>query len=135
MTTAMEVSVEGIEPAVARLQQLGADILGIIEPPLLRLGYRVESRAKEYPPQRPTDYVRTMKLGQSWFTDPVVRSGDALRLNMGSNRDYAIFVRSDERQAWMHRGHWETDEEILNDEMPGAVGEFRAAILGAVGGP
>lgn len=133
MSTAMDVTVEGIEPAVARLQQMGADILGIIETPLLRLGYRVDSREKKYPPQRPTDYVRTMKLGQSFFMDPVVRSGDALRLNMGSNRIYAPFVRSDERQAWMHRGHWETDEEILNDELPTAVNEFRASILGAVG--
>ena len=60
----LEVRIEGIDAAVGRLQAMGADLLGIIEPALLRGGYRTEAEAKEYPPQRQTDYVRTMKLGQ-----------------------------------------------------------------------
>lgn len=130
----LDATLEGVEPALARLRQLGADVLDIIEPPLLRLGYRVEGRMKEYPPQRPTTYRRTGKYGQAWFTDPTVRSGDEVRLNMGNRMAYSIYVGSDERQAWMHRGHWLTDEEALNEEMPRGVEEFRAAILGAVPG-
>lgn len=129
----LDATVEGVEPALARLRQLGTEVLDVIEPPLLRLGYRVENRMKEYPQQRPTTYVRTMMYGKAWFTDPVARSGDELRLNQGNKMVYAPFVGSEERQAWMHRGHWPTDEEVLNEELPRGVEEFRSAILGAVG--
>ena len=128
----LDATLEGVDVAVARLGQFGVDVLDVIEPPLLRLGYRVENRLKEYPEQRPTDYVRTMKYGQAWFTDPVVRSGDSLRLNQGNIMDYAPFVGSEERQAWMHRGFWPTDEEVLNEELPRGVAEFRSSILRAV---
>lgn len=130
----LEVRIDGIDAAVSRLQSMGADLLGIISPALLRAGYRTEAEAKEYPPQRPTEYVRTMKLGQSWFTDPVVRSGDNLRLMIGTKMEYAPYVRSEERQAWMHRGHWRTDEEIKNEQLGPMVEEMRVAILREAGG-
>ena len=125
----LDATLEGVEPALARLRQFGVDVLGVIEPPLLRMGYRVENQMKEYPPQRPTNYVRTGKYGQAWFTDPVIRSGDQVRLNQGNKIEYAPYVGSEERQAWMHRGHWPTDEEALNEELPRGVEEFRGAIL------
>lgn len=130
----LEVRIDGIDAAVSRLRDMGADLLGIIEPALLRAGYRTEAEAKEYPPQRPTEYVRTMKLGQSWFTDPVVRSGDNLRLMIGTKMVYAPYVRSEERQAWMHRGHWRTDEEIKNEQLGPMTEEMRVAILREAGG-
>lgn len=130
----LEVRIDGIDAAVSRLQGMGADLLGIISPAILRGGYRTEAEAKEYPPQRPTDYRRTNKLAQSWFTDPVVRSGDQVRLNIGSKLGYAPYVRSEERQAWMHRGHWRTDEEILNEQLGPVVEEMRVAILREAGG-
>lgn len=125
---------DGVDVALTRLRRLDADVLEVIEPPLQRLGYRVENRMKEYPPQRPTTYVRTGKYGQAWFMDPVVRSGDEARLNMGNRIDHGPWVGSAERQAWMHRGHWPTDEEALNEELPQGVNEFRAAIVGAATG-
>ena len=130
----LEVRIDGIDAAVARLQGMRADLLGIIEPALLRAGYRTEAEAKEYPPQRPTDYVRTGKLMQSWFTDPVVRSGDELRLMIGTRLAYGPYVRSEERQAWMHRGVWRTDEEVKNEQLGPMVEEMRAALVAAVGG-
>lgn len=129
----LNVQIDGVDAAVARLRNLGTDVFGVVEPALLRAGYRTERDAKEYPPQRPTEYVRTMKLGQSWFTDPVVRSGDELRLMIGTKMEYAPYVRSEERQAWMHRGHWRTDEEIKNEQLGPMVEEMRAAILHAAG--
>lgn len=130
-----EVTIDGVGPALARLRHLEADVLGIIEPPLLRFGHRVEDRNKTYPPKPANStYDRTMKLGQAWFTDPVVRSGDQARLNMGNKMIYAPFVKHEGSQAWMHRNVWETDETAMNEEMPQAVEEMRAALVAAAGG-
>ena len=128
----LDATLEGVDVALARLRQFNVNVLDVIEPPLLRLGHRVETRLKEYPEQRPTDYARTLAYQHAWFTDPVVRSGDSVRLNQGNIMEYAPFVGSEERQAWMHRGVWPTDEEVLNEELPRGVEEFRASILRAV---
>lgn len=129
----LEARLEGADEAIATLRGMGADLLDIVEPALQRGGYRSENKLKEYPSQRPTEYVRTMKLGQAWFMDPVVRSGDELLLNLGNRIGYAPYVQSQELQANVHRGYWETDEEILDQELPVVVEEMSAALNRAAG--
>lgn len=134
MQALIEARIEGADEAIAKLRGLGADLLGIVEPALQRGGYRVENELKEYPQQEPTDYVRTNLLAKTTFMDPVVRSGDEVRLNLGSPLPYAPFVRSKALQAWMHEGRWPTDEDILGAEMPKMTSEMGAALRRAAGG-
>lgn len=129
----LEAQLDGAEEAIAKLRGLGADLLEIVEAPLQRGGYRVENQLKEYPSQRPTEYIRTGKLMQAWFMDPVVRTGDELRLNIGNKIEYAPYVQSQVMQANIHRGHWPTDEEILAEELPRMTQEMSAALVRAAG--
>jgi hypothetical protein len=134
MQALMEAKIEGADEAIAKLKRLGADLIGIVEPAFQRGGYRVENELKEYPPQEPTDYVRTNLLGKSTFMEPMVRTADELRLNLGSPLTYAPFVRSKALQAWMHEGRWPTDEDILAAEIPRTSSEMSAALRRAAGG-
>lgn len=129
----LEAKLEGVDAAIAKLQALGVDLLDVVEDSLKRGGDRVENQMKEYPSQRPTDYRRTNTLQHAWFADPVVRSGDQLRLNIGNKTKYAPYVQSQVMQANIHRGHWPTDEEILQEELPRMTQEMSAALVRAAG--
>lgn len=134
MQALMEAKIEGADEAIAKLKRLGADLIGIVEPAFQRGGQRVEDELKEYPEQGSSDYRRTHVLGNSTFIDPMVRTADELRLNLGSPVSYAPFVRSKALQAWMHEGRWPTDEDLLAAEIPRTSSEMSAALRRAAGG-
>lgn len=121
---------------IAKLRRYQADLLAIVGPPLERGGLRVEGGMKPYPPPPPNSrYVRgapphSEKLGSRWTSRRI--EGDGFRgREVGNNASYAPRVQSTERQAPIHRGRWQTDEDVIRREMPAIVADVRRALTDA----
>lgn len=66
----------------------------------------VRVEARRYPPPKPT-YQRTFTLKRSWTQEV-----KGMVATIGNNTKYAPFVMDAAEQAWMHRGYWQTTEDI-----------------------
>lgn len=134
----IQVTVEGVETAVAKLRRLDANLLQIIEPPINRGAFYLESGLKEYPPPPPDSRYRrgvdprSERLGTRWTTEPR-RGADMIGRVVGNTASYAPYVQSAVRQAWMHRGRWKTDEEILRESQPALLDDIAGALRRAAG--
>nr|NIV32439.1 hypothetical protein [Anaerolineae bacterium] len=74
----------------------------------------IRAEIKPYPPKPPNStYDRTFTLYKSW-AKKVNRS--ALRAVIGSNVAYAPYVQDQDRQAWMHKGRWQTAQSVARDQ-------------------
>lgn len=82
--------------------------------PLRDNGEMVVQEMSLYPPQRPNQsYVRTLMLGRTWKAGPVQRVLDGLQIIVGNGMPYVKWVQASLTQAWMHRGRWQTEIEVL----------------------
>ena len=74
----------------------------------------IRADIKEYPPKpEGSTYIRTMTLHDSW-TKKIDRGG--LQATIGTNVGYAPYVQDADRQAWMHRGRWQTAQSVARDK-------------------
>jgi hypothetical protein len=82
---------------------------------LKTMGDHVVTKAKPYPRQPPTDYVRTFHLMDSWKVKPKVRD---FAVQVGNRAEYAPYVHGDKRQAGIHRSSgWKRLRETAQNEM------------------
>lgn len=89
-----------------------------LAPAVRRAVLRMQARMAVYPPQRPgSTYVRTGTLGRRWTSgQPTIStSGSAIVGRYGNNTNYAPFVQGDLTQARIHRGRWQTDEQVARE--------------------
>lgn len=75
----------------------------------------------KYPAQRPTRYRRTGDLGRHW-TETLRRVAGGLLGELGNavrsrrnGQAYGPFVQEARRQARIHRGYWQTDEDFVRE--------------------
>lgn len=115
----MELIIETDAGAVAEeLERRGLRILDVLAGPLDRGAFRVEAGMKVYPaPPSGSTYRRTGTLGRRWTTRPI-RTTTEVGREIGNNTEYAPRVQSDELQATVHRGRWQTDAQVLQQESP-----------------
>jgi hypothetical protein len=89
---------------------------------------------KRYPPVKET-YTRTLTLRRTWTaalpTWKTITNGYMGKV--GNNTPYAPRVQSKELQAWMHKGWWKTDEEIMAENEGRIERYFDTSISRAVG--
>ena len=122
------------DEVIATLRRYQADLLAIVRPPLERGGLRVEAGMKPYPAPPPNSrYVRgapphSEKLGSRWTSRSISGPGFVGR-EVGNTASYAPRVQSAERQAPIHRRRWQTDEQIITQELPVTVSEVRRAVV------
>lgn len=125
------VEIRGLEEAYRRL---GADVLSVLRPPMYRAVIEVEGIMKKYPPPRADQkYVRRGTLGRRW-THEVTQTATSITGEVGNNTSYGPWVQSEQFQAWMHRGRWETDEGALRTVQPHFVQDAEQAVLQALEG-
>lgn len=114
------------------LARHGANILDILQGPLDRGAFRIEAGMKVYPTARSESrYRRTGTLGRRWTTRRISAPGMVGR-EVGNNTEYAPWVQSSELQAYMHRGVWQTDEDVIRREAPGIVRDVESTLAGAL---
>jgi len=77
------------------------------------VGKQAQASIKKYPPQRPTDYVRTGTLGRRWTYEVRTTLYSATAV-LGNNTPYGPYVQSKAMQAQVHEGWgWRTDEDEM----------------------
>lgn len=89
---------------------------------------------KKYPPVKPT-YRRTNTLRRTWTAaTPTWKAiSNGYMGQIGNKTPYAPRVQSAELQAWMHKGYWKTDEEIMTENRGRIERYFDTSISRAVG--
>lgn len=75
---------------------------------------RILQDLKTYPAGRGIRYNRSYALAASW-TGMIERSSTDAKLRFQNAQWYSKFVQGQRTQAWMHRGRWKTDEQILKE--------------------
>ena len=129
----IEIEVRGIERVVRELGRGAA--LETMRAPMLRGLYRLQRRMAAYP-SAPTgsSYVRTGTLGRRWTTAAPVITGGAGDMvgRIGNNTTYGPFVQSEQFQARVHRGRWETEQKVMASEKDAIVKDFERAVQAAL---
>jgi hypothetical protein len=156
---ALDVRLEGMDEAIAELQALDADLLGIVEPAFVRGALRAEEVLKEYPAPpaagewarqtspkqkaaffarlkaagaRPADhYRRTGTLGRRWTTRRI-RTTTMVGAEIGNNTEYGRWVQDDQYQVRFHRGRWVTDVQALEQIGDDVVDDVRSELVNAL---
>lgn len=93
---------------------------------------------KRYPTQRPgSTYKRTGTLMRSWSSRPATRFSGGWQKIIGSNSNiapYNRYVQDRDRQARIHRGRWQTAQDVAEQSYSQvqrfADQRFRAALEG-----
>ena len=125
----MKLKLDGFDELRKKLGDFKA--LDVLTPPMQDAMIRLEGRMKQYPPQRPTKYIRTGVLGKRWVTK-VERQGGRLVGSVGNNTTYAPFVQSAMFQAKIHQGRWQTDQIVMDEEQAAIIRDFERAIAEAL---
>jgi hypothetical protein len=74
----------------------------------------------DYPPRRVGQtYIRTLTLGRLWTVSPVRRTWNGLEVAIGNVTPYVKWVQSSLVQAWMHKGRWKTELQVLQEKEEG----------------
>lgn len=127
MTT---ITITGIEELFRKLDRVQA--IETLVPPMQRSVYRVVNAMADYPPPpAQSRYVRTGTLGRRW-TSKTTRQSDGVTGTIGNNTSYGPFVQSKAFQARVHRGRWQTDEQVLTDNLTAIQADFERAIQAAL---
>lgn len=126
------IIIDGIEEVMQTLGRV--ESITILRPPMERAVARLWADMADYPPLRPnSSYVRKGILGKSW-TKKVDTYQDGLEGRVGNNTEYAPLVQSQRFQMRIHRGLWQTDQQVVNRDTPLIVEDFERAIRQAIGG-
>lgn len=127
----IDIQLTGVD---ALMDKLGvAEGVEILRRPMERSVLLLHADMATYQRRLSLHYRRTGTLGRRWTTSVRAESG-GLTGTVGNNTPYGPYVQSAQRQAWMHRGVWQTDEDVLNRHRSEIVADFERAIQGALRG-
>jgi len=121
----MPYEIEGLDELYTRLGSVRGN--KVLTKPMHESVTYVENAMKVYPPQRPNStYIRgygfaggprtSEQLGKSWTTK-VTHSASGVQGIVGNDTSYGPHVQSDRYQAWIHRGRWQTDKQVIEGNL------------------
>lgn len=94
------------------------------------------------PPPSGSTYRRTGTLARSWFVAPFEQTGDGGLIgrvvnngNLTQTRSgipYSRYVQDRDMQAWMHRGRWQTYQDVAEQSNDAIQEMFRARVEAAI---
>ena len=122
----ISIKISGVDKVLRKLGAVKGTAM--LVPPMEESVAKVREEMANYPSDfSGNTYIRTGKLGQSW-TGKVERRGDGVLGKIGTNREYAPWVQSQRFQATVHRGRWQTDEQVITRLRPWIERRFKRAI-------
>jgi hypothetical protein len=125
-----QIEIQGIDALFRKLGNVTA--ISTLRPPMQRSVYRLQAGMAKYPAQRAgSSYRRTGTLGRRW-TSVVTESVNGLVGTVGNNTSYGPWVQSEMFQAAVHRGRWQTDQDVATKETPAIIADFEQAIGAAL---
>lgn len=117
------ITITGAEEIVRRLDN--ATATQTLQRAVMRSVNLLANRMAKYPPARAgSSYVRTGTLGRRWTTE-VKTMSDRVQGKVGNNTVYGPWVPGKLFQATIHRGRWQTDQDVMDRELPRIEGYFR----------
>ena len=137
------IRIEGVKELQAKLGRAGAN--RTLRDPMHRAVLRLQRDMADYPDRSSGElfvgprqanykpYIRTGTLGRRWTTK-VSQSGAGVTGKVGNNTEYAPWVQSERFQAGIHRGNWQTDEQVVERNRDRIVGDFQREIDKALEG-
>ena len=122
----VSIKIDGVDKVLRKLGT--AKGVAALVKPMEESVVKVREGMADYPLDWPENtYVRTGKLGQSW-TGRVQQHSNGVTGKIGTNRSYAPWVQSQQFQARVHRGRWQTDAMVIDRLRPWIVARFKRAI-------
>lgn len=125
------LNLKEFKAAEKKLKSLN-NISDILKTPMDRSLLKLQNRMADYPPTRAGQiYVRTGTLGRRWTTarrEMPRRTAKHLRGRIGNNTSYGPWVQAEGFQSRWHRGRWETDEDVIQQESKFIRDEFQKAL-------
>lgn len=109
-----------IQAALGRIDNLLADMAE----PTREVLELLKRRMQECPPAG-SRYVRTYRLRNSW-QENIILSGSVLGRLESFGVHYAPYVQDDAQQASVHRGRWQTRQQVAREEEDRAVAVYEA---------
>lgn len=129
---AITITITGIDDVIRRLDQAAGN--EALRRAMARSVERLRNRMADYPPQRTgSSYRRTGTLGRRWTTR-IEALSTGVRGRVGNNTRYGPFVQSHAFQATVHRGRWQTDQQVLERELETIEGYFREEVQRSLDG-
>lgn len=129
---AITITITGIDDIIKRLDH--AEGNEALRRAMVRSVERLRNRMADYPPQRSgSSYRRTGTLGRRWTTRVEALSA-GVRGRVGNNTRYGPFVQSSAFQASVHRGRWQTDQQVMERELETIEGYFREEVQRSLDG-
>jgi len=130
------IKIEGVDKLVKKLGMAAA--ISTLRPPMEQSVQLLErDMAFEPPPRRGSSYIRgygypgrpatSEHLSQSWTTK-VTPTPNGLEGKIGNPTSYGPWVQSQQFQAWMHKGRWRTDQQVMSKNRKQITELFRQAI-------
>lgn len=144
------IHVEGLDALLAKLGRIQG--LSALRPAMTRATAHVQARLAVYPPQAhkglggfksdkqrrfffaalrsgqiQVPYRRTGTLGRRWTSTVEQTPGDLIG-TVGNNTIYGPYVMDPERQAWMHKGVWQTTQDVGDRETESVLDIFADAV-------
>ncbi len=121
------IEIKGVDKLQAKLRSVN-DLRRVLEPPMQRSVLRLQRDMADYPPPPPrSTYRRTGTLGRRWTTR-VQNPPGGLQGKVGNNTRYAPWVQSRRFQAGIHRGRWQTDEQVTERNRQAIIQDFNRTI-------
>jgi len=130
----LRIQVDGIDALMKRVERLEA--MTVLKDAVTAMAEKVSARLQKYPsPPANSQYERTGALGRAWAHGLTEATGlgsnqyaDMVSIDLRNDVGYAPYVQSAEEQAEIHRGRWETAEQILVEE----TGPFLSDVTEAI---
>jgi len=125
----VSIHIAGID---ALQRKLGQDFRRVLRPPMQKAVHLLQADMADYPPQRPgSAYRRTGTLGRTWTTE-VTDVNSGVEGKVGNMTEYAPLVQSRQFQAAVHRGRWQTEQDVLARNMARIERFFQDAVDAAL---
>lgn len=127
----VEITITGVEDLQRKLEKLAGG--KALEQATRDAAQVLVNDMRQYPaPPAKSRYIRTGNLGKRW-TAKVTVSGDTALATIGNDVPYAPYVQSERQQARVHRGRWQTDEQVSKQDEGKVTAIYQAAIDKAAG--
>jgi hypothetical protein len=129
----LTVRVNGIEKVVRGFDHAPRIIEEEVDDAFTTVMGDIVTDLADYPPERPGQrYVRTGDLGRGWTQTPqrFAAQGAAIALRVTNPVPYAQYVQG-QKQAWMHKGRWDTVQAVLDHNRSAIVKAGETAIAAA----
>jgi hypothetical protein len=117
----IEVEVKGLSEIIKALEGGAEGIRKAAQRGMAKSVAFGQAFLAEYPPAPPgSSYRRTGTLGRSWTTRVLDRGSEVHGL-IGNNVPYSFEVQDADRQAPVHRGRWQTVQDLTREPQAGTI--------------